>query len=372
MRVLLSTTSGAGHFRPLLPIVRALLRAGHELACAAPPEAADMVRREGLQHLPFDGVPPDHAERIAAFSQAPSMTHAEAIHLVGSVVFGRLNTSHALPGAQRAVRDFAPDLVLHEAAEVATRIAAELVGVPSVAVHPALMIRTFPEAIAAGVSELRASLGLDPDESGSSLIDGPGISWFPPSFDLPDAPHQLRRFRDAAIPLPSALEDRSQIYVTLGSEAPGLPFFVPVLQQAVAGAARAGLPVVVATGRQLEPEVLAGIAGDIRPQPWVDQSEVLRRTRVVVCHAGAGTTLAALAAQVPVVAIPLFADQPDNADRLQETGCGIRVAPVADQIAEAVNGLLGEVPDATRRMCREMADLPPAEDAVPWLESQAR
>ena len=47
MRVLLSTTSGAGHFRPLLPVARALADAGHEIACAAPEEARAMVEREG-------------------------------------------------------------------------------------------------------------------------------------------------------------------------------------------------------------------------------------------------------------------------------------------------------------------------------------
>lgn len=55
MRVLLSSTAGAGHFRPLLPFAWALQRAGHDLACAAPAEAALMVEREGLRHLPSTG-----------------------------------------------------------------------------------------------------------------------------------------------------------------------------------------------------------------------------------------------------------------------------------------------------------------------------
>lgn len=372
MRVLLSTTSGAGHFRPLLPLARALQRAGHDLACAAPREAAGMVEAEGLRHLPFDGVPPDHPDRVDAFSRAPGMPPEEATRLVGSVVFGRLNTTYALPGAQAAVAGFAPHLVLHESAELGARIAAEVAGVPVVAVHPTLWRRDFATAAATGVAGLRTELALDPDEDARSLLDGPAVSWFPPSFDQADAPAHVRRHRDADLPPPAPVAERTLVHVTLGSEAPGLPFFVPVLQQVVAGAARAGLPVLVAAGRELDPDVLGDVDGDVRVVPWVDQADVLRQARVVVCHAGAGTTLAALAAQVPLVAVPLFADQPENAARIEATGCGRRTAAVADEVAAAVRELAeGPVPAGCVSVGEELRGLTPADAAVPWLEELA-
>ena len=373
MRVLLSTTSGAGHFRPLLPLARALVRAGHEVACAAPVEARPMVEREGLRHLPFDGVPPDDPERGEVFSRAPTLPPHERKLLVGSVVFGRLNTTAALPGAREAVGHFAPDVVVHESAEVAVRLAAEAVGVPVVQVHPTLSVAEFALGISSGVADLRASLGLPPDEGGRTMLNGHALSWFPRSFDVPHAPAQVRRFRDGDLPPPTPVEERSLVYVTLGSEAPNLPFFVPALQQVVAGAVQAGLPVVVAAGRELGPDVLAGVDGDVRVEGWVDQAQVLRQARVVVCHAGAGTTLGALAAQVPVVAVPLFADQPDNAERVEAAGCGRRVSPAADEVGAAARALAdGSLPEGTVRVGRELAGLPPIDDAVPWLESLAR
>jgi UDP:flavonoid glycosyltransferase YjiC (YdhE family) len=225
--------------------------------------------------------------------------------------------------------------------------------------------------MAAGVADLRESLGLDRDEEARSVLEGPGISWFPRSFDLPEAPAHVRRFRDGSLPAPTPVAERSVVYVTLGTEVAGVPFFADVLPQVVRGAVQAGLPVVVATGKPVDLALLSGIEGDVRVETWVDQAEVLRTARVVVCHAGSGTVLGALGGQVPIVAVPLFADQPDNAARIAETGCGLQVPPEADQVAAATRELAAHLPEGCVRMARELAALPPAEDAVPWLEAVA-
>jgi UDP:flavonoid glycosyltransferase YjiC (YdhE family) len=374
VRVLLSTTSGAGHFRPLLPFARALERAGHELACAAPAEATAMVEREGLKHLPFGGVPGDHPDRLAALSKLPTLPPAEARQLFGSEVFGRLNTTFALPGAQAAVEDFAPDLVLHESAELSVRLAAEARAVPVVAVSPSLSVPAFMTSIASGVARLREQLGLDADASGEDLLRAPRISAFPAAFDFPAAAEaDVHRFRDPD--LPGATTGGDLVYVTLGSEASSMPFFAPVLRDVVAGALSTGLPVVVSTGVDVDPSVLAGLEGDLRVERWVDQAEVLQQARVMVCHGGSGSTIGALAAGVPLVVVPLFADQPDNAERVEATGTGRRVDPgpdLAERVGAAVRDLAAAPPEGSARLAAEVAALPPADDAVPWLESLAR
>lgn len=374
MRVLLSTTSGAGHFRPLLPVARALQRAGHAIACAAPVEAAPMVERAGLRHLPFEGVPADHPDRAAAFGRAPTLPPAEARQLVGSEVFGRLNTTFALPGARAAVAAFGPDLLVHETGESAGRLAAEAAGVPVVGVNPSLSIAGFVTAIAEGVAPLRSSLGLHPDEDGSRALGAPCVSWFPAAFDVPGAPFgDVHRHHDADLPEPSG--GRDLVYVTLGSEAAALPFFPPVLRAVVEGALEAGRPVLVSTGKPVDPGLLAGLDGDLTVETWVDQAEVLRRACVVVCHVGAGSTLGALAAGVPIVAVPLFADQPLIAERVAAAGCGQVAQPgpsLAADVAAAVRELAERPPEGTARIAAGIAALPPIDDAVPWLESLAR
>ena len=45
----------------------------------------------------------------------------------------------------------------------------------------------------------------------------------------------------------------------------------------------------------------------------------------MVCHGGAGTTMAALTRGLPTVVVPLFADQMHNASRVAATGAGLVV-----------------------------------------------
>ena len=73
-------------------------------------------------------------------------------------------------------------------------------------------------------------------------------------------------------------------------------------------------------------------------------SQVLRHASAVVTHAGHGTVLKALAAGVPVVALPLGRDQLDNAARVAHHGAGLRLKPKArpEAITRAVRRVLRE------------------------------
>jgi UDP:flavonoid glycosyltransferase YjiC (YdhE family) len=73
-------------------------------------------------------------------------------------------------------------------------------------------------------------------------------------------------------------------------------------------------------------------------------SEVLRHASAVVTHAGHGTVIKALAAGVPVVAMPLGRDQLDNAARVVHHGAGLRLKPKAssEAIAKAASRVLDE------------------------------
>src|SRR5262249_41436596 len=67
------------------------------------------------------------------------------------------------------------------------------------------------------------------------------------------------------------------------------------------------------------------------------------RCAIVVCHGGAGTTLAALARGRPLVVIPQGADQFINAERAVAAGAAVAIAPrefSADSLRSAVARLL--------------------------------
>ncbi|WP_410617057.1 nucleotide disphospho-sugar-binding domain-containing protein [Amycolatopsis sp. lyj-109] len=72
---------------------------------------------------------------------------------------------------------------------------------------------------------------------------------------------------------------------------------------------------------------------------------LLAASDVFVTHAGFSSVREALSAGVPMVAVPLFADQPANARRIEELGAGVPVDAVgltADGLAAAVERVLGE------------------------------
>lgn len=59
--------------------------------------------------------------------------------------------------------------------------------------------------------------------------------------------------------------------------------------------------------------------------PWVDRSDVMEEADVVLRHRGSETVFAALGAGIPLVIVPLFADQFENGRRVQGVRSGLTV-----------------------------------------------
>src|SRR5206468_11793534 len=112
MRVLLSSTRGAGHLQPLLPYARALVARGHEVAVAAPADVSDTVRDAGLPHLPFDHPGDDLLAPIWARLRGAS--EADMLTIAASEIFAGVSAAAALPKVRATIREWRPDLVLRE------------------------------------------------------------------------------------------------------------------------------------------------------------------------------------------------------------------------------------------------------------------
>jgi MGT family glycosyltransferase len=83
--------------------------------------------------------------------------------------------------------------------------------------------------------------------------------------------------------------------------------------------------VLLTVGRMFEPSLLGPVPANVDVEAWVDQAEVLDQADVVVCHGGSGTAFGAMAAGVPVVVVPVFADQFENGRRIAAAGAGLVV-----------------------------------------------
>jgi UDP:flavonoid glycosyltransferase YjiC (YdhE family) len=120
------------------------------------------------------------------------------------------------------------------------------------------------------------------------------------------------------------------VYVTFGRLTGGVPLAPATYRAAQQAVASLDARVLFAVGRAFDPRRLGPVTASVHLEAWVPQERVLPGAAVVVCHGGSGTTLGALAAGVPIVFTPLFADQPANAKRVTAAGAGLVVGPNAD------------------------------------------
>ena len=102
MRVLFSSTRGAGHLQPLLPYARALVARRHEVAVAAPDEVSKTVRDAGLRHFPFDHPGDDALAPI--WARLWGASEAKMTTIAASELFAGVNAQTALPKLQATIQ----------------------------------------------------------------------------------------------------------------------------------------------------------------------------------------------------------------------------------------------------------------------------
>lgn len=359
MRILFSSTAGAGHFAPLVPFIRSCLEHGHEAMVTAPAALAAAVTATGAAFRPFGDPPPE--EMGAVFATIGQARREEANRLVVAEIFGRLDAGAAVPGVREAIESFRPDLVVRESAEFGAAVAAELADVPQhrVAIGLGEMEAFVLEAVAPNVDALRHSYGL----SGPNHYDDtPVTTLFPAGLEREAWP--VSRFRDPAWVTSSGTDPF--VYVTFGSVAGALPAVSQVYGEALSALAGLDAEVLLTIGRDADPAMIGAPPPNVRVERWVAQNEVLTRATAVVGHGGGGTTLGALAAGVPLVMVPLFAaDQHINARQVAAAGAGVNVLPDAAAIRAGLDEVMGDASfkRAARGLADELAGQPSADEA---------
>jgi MGT family glycosyltransferase len=382
MRVLITSKAGAGHLGPLLPFAHALRRARADVLVAAPREAAAMVRAQRLPLWAFDD--PPRTERDAIFAEVGRLPPEISGPRVVGDVFARIDARAAYPGVLAACRAWKPDLVMSEITEFAGPLAAEAMGVPAVCV--AISQTGKGEAIMASGEllgawdDLRARFGLDPDPTSERARALPCFTLMPEALEDPALPvsQPPLRFREVSTGARAALgdwwpgDDRPLVYVTFGSAAPNTDLFPGVFRAAIDAMSAMSVRALVTIGRDRDPAELGPVSANVHVERWVPQHDVMPHAAAMVCHGGSGTVTMGLAAGVPMAVLPLFADQPWNAERVAALGAGIALEggpEAAAEIRTAVGRLLKEPSYRAnaRRVAAQMRALPPVDTAVALL-----
>ena len=348
---------------------------------AGPDSSRALVEQAGLDFRPFDAPPED--EVGALLGAAQDLPRAEADVLMGGELYGRLKPRAALPGMLAEVEAWRPDAIVREGYELASSLVAELHGIPHVRAATGLAstedwVLSFT---AAGglpnlpVDRIRASPYLTPDAAGAGRpprrppVPGPA----------PATPR--RRCRTGG---------RASTVRSCTSRSARWPAGCRCSRRST-GRPSGSSPTCrcACSSRSATPAIRPSSARCRRTS--TSSAGCRRRTSLphaaaMVCHGGYGTTTGALAHGVPLVVVPMFADQPRNALRVAEIGAGIALpAPaslraVVEHATEALAGLgdlvqrLLDEPRyarAARRVAESARALPPVDAAADVLAAIA-
>ncbi|HVN84635.1 MAG TPA: glycosyltransferase [Candidatus Binatia bacterium] len=378
MRILFTFAGGSGHLEPLIPIARAAEAAGHTVAFAGRPWMVPTVLALGFAAFPAGS---DAGLTPRRLPLAPIDLERD-IRAVGEG-FGRRIARERAADLLRLCRDWAPDLFVCEEIDFGALIVAERFATPHatvIVIGAGGFVR--PEVVAGPLAEIRAEHDLEPDPALTMPSRDLVLSPFPPSY------------RDAAFPLPATThfvrlpsrDDPPAAWIMRRDRAPLVYFTLGTIynvesgdlfQRVLAGLRDLPISVVVTVGRDIDPAELGPQPANVHVERFIPQATLLSHCQLVVSHGGSGSVLGALMYGLPMVLIPLGADQPLNAARCESLGVALTLDAVritSPAVGEAVSRVLADPAyrGAAQRLRDEIAALPGPDHALALLEQLAR
>ena len=353
---MVATWQAGGATQVAIGLGRLLAEAGHRVRVFAPDEYRARIVAAGCLHAAW---PPG----LTLDQSRPAEEQWDALRRVW---FGRALADAFMTELEREPADaVVVDYLLRSVAS-----GAERVGVPT-----ALLVHTIYEFHGgagdddatrerwyAPVNASRVELGLAPLPPGPESVTvalvhraGAAIVVIPREFDdWPDPPPNVVHVGpisdDPPVPRwdsPWAEDDeRPLIVVTLGTTYMAQE---AVLARIADGPDPARFRVLICTGSDISPDQITVPAG-VEVRAYVPHGAILPRSALAITHAGTGTLLAAFAAGVPVVCIPLGRDQPANARRVDELGLGRSLLPESSttEIRAAIDSVLADTTVSVR------------------------
>jgi len=169
---------------------------------------------------------------------------------------------------------------------------------------------------------------------------------------------------------------RPTVYVTLGTVFSRAPAANSVFTAVLAALRDEPVNLIVTVGRDNDPAQFGPQPPNVHIERFIPQSALLPHCDLVVHHGGFSTVTGALNAGLPMVVIPISADQPYNAACCTALGVGVVIEP--DSVSpEAIRAAVREVMDTpsyrqkAEHVRDEMAALPGPEHGVTLLERLA-
>ncbi len=350
-RVLVYTAPGSGHAYPPVATAIALRDRGHEVMVRTASGSVEALERLGLSAAPID-------PRIEAIPLEDWKAHTSIAALMSACqTFGR-RALYEAPDLLVAIEAERPDLIWLDTNATGAAVVAEASGLPwaHYMPHPhpgpARGVPVFGPGFAPSTSQLarlrdagmnalkplafrsfvrshnsrRTALGLPAFRGIEDLYAvAPLLVQFSAEpFEYPrEWPENVRLVGPALWEPPGpepewlAAEQRPIVLVTASTEFQDDAKLIRSALEAFAGRPYA----IVATAAAHDPGDF-DVPANARVERYLPHGPILRRAAVVISHGGMGTTQKALAAGVPVCAVPFMRDQFEVARRVEHCGGG--------------------------------------------------
>jgi UDP:flavonoid glycosyltransferase YjiC (YdhE family) len=389
MRIVVTAMPVYSHLAPaLVPVARAMVRAGHDVRVATGRDLRPVLERAGLPFLELPrAVNAAEAaadpELAASIGMGPGGVPADGDESNPGAAFGRLfGGLYAVRCAEDlldAVSGWQPELIVREPTALCGYLAAEKLGVPQAVLDIAPLAPSRHPGLVPWLNDSRAKLGLAAAAS-IDMLDSAlwaallPAQWYPECDRAANRRHYRLDERGAGRLDPDIVElagDRPLVLAGLGSNSGlGLVDETTLLQRIIDALARVPCTAVVALGAQHDPATWEPTRpSNVHLLSVVPQQLMLRCCEVFITHAGFNGVRESLAEGVPMVAVPLYAEQPANAERIVELGLGVRVSPSdadTDALADAVRQVIDDRRYRYRaqQFQREMLALPDTEQMI--------
>jgi MGT family glycosyltransferase len=390
MRMLFTSTPGFGSFHPLMALARAARIAGHDVAFATAEERRAVVERSGMTFFP--------AGKGSARTRAMTVERYPDLRLPGTagvappvdlqsrmrarrLLLGDVLVEAMLPGLMEAISQWQSGVLVRAHLAFAGWIAAEASGIPFVTVEEFASGEPgwSQGDMSATLNEWRERRGLPADPGLARLHHYLMLSPFPASLRHPDSPFgaTARRIKplifsestgDVLPEWMGELPAQPIVHASLGTvlDRPDL------LRAMIESAEGEAYTLILATGPTNDPASLGPLPPNVRAAAYIPHSLLLPRCDAIITHAGAGTLIASINAGLPMVLVPLFGDQPANAERAAAAGAGILLdhATLTPQsLRDATRAVLTDPRYrlAIGTLRDEIDALPSQADAVRWI-----
>jgi N-glycosyltransferase len=394
MRVLCSVLGSPSHANEMRPVARAMADAGHEVLVAVTPLLANEFTNDSnirvTQALPDTIKIWQDVLNSGKFLTDTTMSNYSAVIevMAGGPLIGAV-----FPALRSIAKEFKPDLMLRDGMELSGCLVAEELDIPHVSM-PSGASNTFdPEVVAAQLNERRKTFGLPAKSDPLAIYRYGRLDCMPLRYSmaidqLPEAiayqqPIIVNRAESLPTWITSLDPEKPLVFGAIGAafsmvknlRSSGVDISAPVdphaTLRAIAGAlSELHCEAILATGGLPVDDIQ--VAGHVRLVDWVPQPLLLQCVQLFITHSGYNSTRESILAGAPMVAIPLFSDQFNNAYRIAELGIGKRVTKqTSAEIAATCQQVLTDsaITARVRHAQREMLALPHVTEIGGKLES---